>query len=820
VIRLAPLVLPITLALSPLGFSQTSSSQASSQNSSSQASAEPVFAGSGTVAELAHAIREAGLDANECYRVRDFRFQKEDIRVYLTDGYLIFSRPVAGERRAAVFTTEVEGGDAELLLLPPNRGERESLARFTQSANLDEHFRAALIISSDGSIRAMRDRILTESAGKKAPEIGAVMAEKWATVLSNVGTGFEIRMIEDVLAPTAREGMMFLAVSGSQLGNFDVLYDPRSREQIVAGQLAERNGRVNYNVWTSFPSRSARQGAVKPEPAWFSLSNYRINAALDSDLKMTVTTRVRMRVGPHDLRVFPFDISQAMRVTAVKIDGVPAELLFQESVRGRALRSSGNDVFLVATKQPLAANSDHEFEFEHEGDVITSANHVYFVTARATWYPRASESFATYDLTFRYPRRLTLVAAGDSVEDKIDGDWRISRWRTPTPVRLAGFNLGEYEKVSVSAAGFKVDVYGDRRLPPQKSGGLTPHEAVDPAQRSRAPLIPAPPMAPDPSVRLRAVAADVSASLAFYSEHFGPPVLKTLTVAPIPATFGQGFSGLVYLSTLSYMDPGQFPVGLRDSSHQLFFSDLMEAHEVAHQWWGNVVVADAYQDEWMLEALSSYSALLWLEKKKGPKAVEGVLDEYRDHLLQKDGQGGTLESAGPIVWGARLESTGAPDAWRAITYEKGAWIFHMLRRRLGDEKFLKMLAEVRSRYQFRAFSTRDLRSVAKEFFPQRSAAAKSIDTFFENWVEATGIPALKLKYTVSGTAPAVKLSGTLTQTGVDDDFSIEAPVEIQFAKGPAETVWVRTSGEAVTFHATLRRAPAHVALGDVLASRK
>jgi hypothetical protein len=45
-------------------------------------------------------------------------------------------------------------------------------------------------------------------------------------------------------------------------------------------------------------------------------------------------------------------------------------------------------------------------------------------------------------------------------------------------------------------------------------------------------------------------------------------------------------------------------------------------------------------------------------------------------------------------------------------------------------------------------------------------------------------------------------------------------VEIQFAKGPAETVWVRTSGEAVTFHATLRRAPAHVALGDVLASRK
>ncbi len=816
-IRLVPLVLLIPLApAQPSSSSQTSPSQASSLQNSKASSF------TGTVAELARAIRNAGLDADECYRVRDFRFQKEDIKIYLTDGYLIFSKPAAGERRAAVFTTEVEGGDAELLLLPPNRGERESLARFTQSANLDEHFRAALIISSDGSMRAIRDRILNESAGKKAPEMGAVLSEKWATVLTNVGSGFEIRTIEDILAPTARDGMMFFALSGVQLGNFDVLYDPRSREQIVAGQLAERNGRMNYSVWTSFPSRSARQGAVKPEPNWFSLSNFRINAALDSDLKMNATTRVRVRVGPHGLRVFPFDISQAMHVTSAKIDGAPAELLFQESVRGRALGGSGNDVFLVATKEPLAANTEHEFEFEHEGDVITSANHVYFVNARATWYPRANESFATYDMTFRYPKRLTLVAAGDSVEDRIDGDWRISRWRIPTPVRIAGFNLGEYDKVSVSAAGFKVDVFRDRRLETPKpiSAGLSPREGLDPAQRAHATLVPPVPSPLDPAIRLRAVAVDVSASLAFFSERFGPPALKTLSITPIPATFGQGFPGLVYLSTLSYLDPGQLPAGLRDNSHQLFYSDLMEAHEVAHQWWGNVVIAEAYQDEWMMEALSSYSALLWLEKKKGPKAVEGVLDEYRDHLLQKDAEGRTIESAGPIVWGTRLESTGAPEAWRIITYEKGAWILHMLRRRLGDEKFLKMLAEVRSRYQFRTFSTGELRAVAKEFFPQRNAAAKSIDPFFENWVEATGIPALKLKYSVSGAASAVKVSGTLTQTGVDDDFSIDVPVEIQFAKGAAQTIWVRTSSEPAVFHATLRQTPAHVVVGAVLASRK
>src|SRR5215469_15175666 len=98
------------------------------------------FAALPSAADLARAIREAGLDPDECYRVRDLHYQKEDIHVYFNDGYLIFSKPIAGARRAAVFTADVEGGDGEVLMIAPNRGERQSLAYFTQSANLDEHF--------------------------------------------------------------------------------------------------------------------------------------------------------------------------------------------------------------------------------------------------------------------------------------------------------------------------------------------------------------------------------------------------------------------------------------------------------------------------------------------------------------------------------------------------------------------------------------------------------------------------------------------------------------------------------------------------------
>ena len=726
------------------------------------------WAGDVGAADLARSIREAGLDPEACYRVHDLSLQKEDIRLYFTEGYLIFSKPVAGEPRSAVFTAEVEGGDGEAILLPPSRGERRSLALFTQSANLDEHFSTALMIFTDGSAAVLLDRINREGAGRKAREMGALLAEKWTPVLANVESGFQIRMLTDLLSPGQGAGTLFITLSGRQLGNFDIVYDPSSREQIMAGQLAERDGHFVYNIWTSFAARSNRAGTNKPAEPAFTLADFRIDAAVDTELRMKATTRVKVRVGAHSLRAFPFHVSPAMRVTAVRIDGAPAELFFEDSVRERALRGNDSDVFLAVTPEALAAQSEHEFEFDHES---ASA-----IEAGATWYPRGGEDFANYDLTFRYPMRLTLVTAGDVAEDRVDGDWRITRRRTPVPIRLAGFNLGEYEKVSSAAGGHTVEAYGSP---------------------------------PDPSARLRTVAAEVSSSLEFFSGLFGPPALNTLAVAPIAGMFGRSFPGLVGLPTPGLPTPND-----RDP-------DFIEAHQVARQWWGNIVTASGYRDEWLMEALSGYSALMWIEKNQGAKAIESILDGYREELLNQDAGGRTIESAGPIVWGSRLDSTGVPGARRAIAYEKGAWILHMVRRRLGDQRFLKMLAELRRRYEFRSISTDDFRALVREFWPEQ-ANATSTDDFFDNWVYATGVPSLKLKYAVKGTARALKISGAIEQTGVADDFSIEAPVEIQFAKGAPKTVWVRTSSGTVRFSAALRRKPLRVSLdtGSVLTARQ
>lgn len=788
-----------------------------------QDSAAPA-ARSGTAAELARSIRGAGLDPAECYRVRDLSFTKDDIRLYLNDGYLIFSKPVLGQRLTAVFTADVEGGDGEVIVIPPTRGERQSLAAYTQSPTLDEHFGAALMIFSDGSAERLRSAVLRDGAGKPAPEIGPLLAQQWTPVATNISGPIEMRLVGDLLAARPAEtGVALFAVSGKTLGSFDVIADARAGGRIVVRQHRVDQGRERSDVWTSFLPRKAARSAA-PRAGAFTMSSYRIDTAIDAAMGAQVLTRVRVRIGAAPARAFPFEIARAMQVTGVRIDGVAAEVLRDDSADGRISANNGGEAeFLAVAPAPLDPGSEHEFEFEHHGNVIATRGHdVYFVEARGAWYPHLPSGFATYDLTFRYPRRLTLVAAGDAVEDRVEGEWRITRRRTTAAIGAAGFNLGVYEKVTGTAAGVNFEVYGNRNL----EDALRPKQldavGIGLPVRGRGhggtmaqPTETGPPLpvVPDPLGRLRAVAGDLAASLEFFTGLFGPPVMNTLTVAPIPGTFGQGFPGLVYLSTFAYIEPAERPAALRDAREQVFFSDLIVPHETAHQWWGSILTSEGADDEWLLEALANYSSLLWMEKKKGLREMDKVLDGYRAELLSKSADGAALEAAGPIVWGDRLAASPNPNTWRVITYDKGTWILHILRRRIGDEAFLKLLAELRRRYASKTVTTADFRALVRELRP-KTVSAEAVDAFFDNWVYATGIPALKLKYTVKGAAPAWKVSGTIEQSGVDEDFAADVPVEIQSGKGSAQTIWVRTAGKETPFTANVRALPARVAIAE------
>ena len=748
------------------------------------------------------------------------RIEREDLRLFLTDGYLIFAKPVEGRRVAAYFYAETEAGDGEVLLVPPDAAERTTLSRFTGMPNLNEHIKGALLLFTDNT----GDQLAAEISEKKfqaSAEMGRMLANSHDALLKNLFHSFEIRLVSDFRTNDPKQGLFFAAMAGSHLGSFDVSYDPTSRDQITAGQVTFRNNAAYFDVWTSFPGRSVRRG-LTPAVDFTSLLKTRhfdIQAEITADLKLKAVTKISIEPAT-PLDPLQFECSRQVRIISVKLNGREVEFFQRESLRSNLIRGREGDVFLVIPNEPLAAGKPAEIIFEHEADVIRPAgNGVYYVGARGSWYPQSGIQFATYNLTFRYPKALQVVSVGTTVEEKSDETVRITRRRVDQKIRMVGFNLGDYGKATESRAGLTVDVYANKKLEnfvsrrqvtpmPQAAPTFPRRRAGDP-QQGLVLDAPPPPQA-NANERAERLAGEIMEVFGFFRDKFGPAPVPQLEVSPVPGTFGQGFPGMIYLSTLTYLKPDERPAGVREQSMELFYSELLHAHEVAHQWWGNRVVAIGANDEWMMEAFASYSGLIQLEKKKGSKAMDSVLEDYRKKLLTKLPSGQTMESTGPIKLGIRLESSQAPDAWRSITYEKGSWILHMLRRRLGDAGFFALLKEICVRFDGKPLSTSDFKSMAVKYVPKGMADAK-LEDFFEHWIYGTGVPEIDVKWKLEGKGSALKVVGTIHQKHVEDTFTTLVPVEVQFARGVKSRMeWIKTDGAEAEFEFKVTAAPVKI----------
>jgi len=781
-----------------------------------------------TAAELGRQLRETEIDPQSCLRVRDLQLRRPDISIYLTDGYLVFSKPIAGRRLFAVFHATDRGDQGEVLIRPPDRGERTSLANFTGSPLLSEQLREAVFISTDGADEQLLEMARQSPLSKAAPDMGLVMGSRYTSVLRNLGESFQVRMVHDLLAARPALGLFYATFSGLKLGNFDVMFDPTSREQIVLGQVTSSAQGGGFNVWSSFESRLTRQQA-NPRPTAEGLTNYRIESVIAPDLAMECVTTADFKPATAIGGALSFEIAPAMEILSAQVDGVEAEVFRRDALRPRLISGRQNEPFLIVLPQPMEPGRTYRLQFRHRGRVILPAgNDVYFLASRVNWYPARDVSHSTFDLSFTLPKRLTVVAAGDLVEDKEVGEIRTVRWRTPAPVKMAGFNIGDYERVTVKRSGLTVSVYSNRSaetalvrrqpqvimLPPAwpVRGGRRPNEAITIA----------PPPPPDPNARAAIMADEISAALEWYAGHFGPPPLNTLTVSPIPGNFGQGFPGLLYLSTLAFLNETDRPEAARTESLRRFYSEILYAHEVAHQWWGNLVGSATYHDEWISEALANYSAILVLERRKGAKFTDQAMEDAL-RALRMPYSGQAVEAIGPITWGYRLHATTPVDPWRVITYDKGSWIIHMLRRRMGDAAFLSMLGELRKRHEFGFVSTDDLRRLAAEFSP-KGLPDSQLENFFDTWVYSTGIPTLELKTALSGKAPKLQLTVTVKQSGVGEEFGVDLPVEVWLPGAKTPIVrWLRTSASGSSFKIPVRAAPARVELAPgsgVLALRK
>ena len=150
----------------------------------------------------------------------------------------------------------------------------------------------------------------------------------------------------------------------------------------------------------------------------------------------------------------------------------------------------------------------------------------------------------------------------------------------------------------------------------------------------------------------------------------------------------------------------------------------------------------SYRDQWISEAMASYSALFYARNKLAADraSLASLTFDWQRDLLESLPDGRVIESVGPVVLGQRLESSRSEDAYRLIVYKKGAVILDMLARSLGQERFPKIAAQVVKAVPFQLVSTEDFFALIER------VASVDLQPFVRQYVYGTGLPEVYYSY--------------------------------------------------------------------------
>ena len=174
-----------------------------------------------------------------------------------------------------------------------------------------------------------------------------------------------------------------------------------------------------------------------------------------------------------------------------------------------------------------------------------------------------------------------------------------------------------------------------------------------------------------------------------------------------------------YFAALNSPVPGTRYSWRNDPVAFLGFPEFFIAHELAHQWWGQAVGWRNYHEQWLSEGVAQYFAALYANHAHGDRAFVDMLRQFRKWAMAESDEG-------PISLGYRLgHIRGEPRVFRALVYNKGAAVLHMLRRLVGDDSFFRGLRRFYEEHKFKKAGTDDLRRAME------AETGRPLDRFFE-----------------------------------------------------------------------------------------
>ncbi len=765
-----------------------------------------------------------GLGVGESYRVENFNLVIDVGTLEFRKGTITFLSPVQGVVTGAIFI-----GDAHFNLKPVLDLDRHELSRRSGADEVNENFTQAVFRFTskihDNFVRGIKERVDT-------PADAAAVFGRWkerarhrhqeATSLTeDLLTGESMDNVDaDVLASLYNEvhPVFFNAyIHGEK--HKDLRFFLRARVGALP-QLdsPEEVALINYDpqgmedgIWYLAHLKSEYSNGTassQEDRRLFATDRYKIETVIAKNGHLISTATISVKPLLRGERVLKFGLLPNLRVTRVT-DEQGRDLYFiQES------RKEDGSFYVILPEAP-GADKEVSVTVEYAGDkVIESAGDgSFYIGARTSWYPNLNGfgEHALYDLTFKVPHKYKVISVGKLESESREGDYAVSHWVTATPVAVAGFNYGSYQKLDIAddIAHYHIAGYYLTELP----SNLSRYDAL----RSLAPR----------SMTEYAL-QQTRAQLQLCTYYFGKIPYEDVSITEQPDfNFGQSWPNLVYLPISAYTDSTQrwMLFGNIDSSFTGFVQEVTP-HEVAHQWWGHAVGWASYHDQWLSEGFAEFSAGLFLQQATGKKWKADYLefwDRLRKRILEKNNFGIAPTDAGPLWMGLRLIAPKSENAYQNVTYPKGAYVLQMLRSMMRgyaakdpDADFIAMMHDFVETHKDGPASTESFKQIADKHMTKLMDLQHNgrLDWFFKEWVYGTQVPAYQFNYELTPAENGkVKLHMSITQSEVDDNFMMLVPVFADFGEGMVRIGQVEVSGNSTrTAETILPQQPKKVAL--------
>ncbi len=444
---------------------------------------------------------------------------------------------------------------------------------------------------------------------------------------------------------------------------------------------------------------SFAQSLWAAEKARLRVDDYQIEATLEPHLHQ-ISARAKVKfTAQQDLSVAVFELHNDLRVTKVldeKNQPLSAERVTQDST------------VRVPLPNGLSKDASTTLTFEYEGQLenadnspVPGLNLAYigddtsYLFYAGRWFPVSGFGLNRYTSTISItlPAHMLVIGSGKATVSNVAPAKKAAT--TVLPTKTFTFVSDKPSFPGTIVAGVFQEYKSDE-------AGMDLHVYFKPTHQSVAP----------------AYTTSAVQEFTYFTTLYGPLPSTRLNVVELPG------------DTLPYTWAPEI-VGLASPSITEKTNYRLLADGIAHQWWG-VSVSPATKDDWWIsDGFSRYSEAMYVENAAGAAGLEEAVKDMSVGALAYD----TV----PLSSASKLDTYSTE--FQSLTTDKGAMILHMLRWVLGEDKYNKTMREFAAEFAGKSATTEDFRTMAEKNYGDQ------LTWFFSQWLDSTGAPEFKVKYT-------------------------------------------------------------------------